>query len=120
MGTTLNEPSRFLEPTYRRAAVVWWAMMWRVLLIGVAIGFVSLPVSGFVLITIRDSTVLLLAVVGGLILAAPVGIYVTHCRNAQGLRGVCRAACSFAKSEGVAGTARGGPSPSSLKTPLRA
>ena len=78
MSITFTPNINFLEPTFRRAAVVWWAFLWRAVLLGfgagVLVGFIEgiiFAIAGVSAVTLRY-----LAVISGAIVGVPVGIYV--------------------------------------------
>ena len=78
MGTAAGAGTRFLEPTFKRTARVWWAWVWRSALFGGAAGVFGslvLGVSG-VLEHISEKAGQYLGLALGVALAVPVGIWV--------------------------------------------
>ncbi len=74
----LSAPNaNFLEPTFGRATMVWWAFMWRALVFGVGAGFVVGFVEGVigVLLKIATANVRMVAQASGLLVAIPISIY---------------------------------------------
>ena len=80
MNATVVSQPLFLEPTFRRAATVWWAFLWRGVLLGFGAGFVVGFVEGFVgaLAGIPSTTIRVLTMASGAIVCIPVGIYVVQ------------------------------------------
>ena len=78
MGTAAGAQAGFLEPTFRRAAIVWWAWMWRSAVFGGAAGlFGSLVINlSGVLNRISEKAGQYLGLGVGIALAVPVGIWV--------------------------------------------
>ncbi len=78
MGTAAGAGAGFLDPTFKRAARIWWAWVWRSALFGVAAGFfgsVVLSLSG-ILEHVSEKTGQYLSAAIGIVLAVPVGIWV--------------------------------------------
>lgn len=78
MGTAAGRAVGFLEPTFKRAARIWWAWVWRSVLFGGAAGLfgsVILSLSG-VLDHISEKAGQYLGMGLGVVLAVPVGIWV--------------------------------------------
>ena len=80
-GNDVSEPTEsggFLQPTFARAARIWWAWVWRSVVFGGAAGLfgsVVLSLSG-VLEHISDKAGQVLGAAMGIALAVPVGIWV--------------------------------------------
>lgn len=73
-----TESRRFLEPTFKRAARIWWAWVWRSIVFGGAAGLFGslvLSISG-ILERISQTAAQVLGAVVGVGLAVPVGIWV--------------------------------------------
>jgi len=70
----------FLEPTFRRAFLIWWALVWRTLLWSAAAGAVAGFVEGFIGAKMGIAPVILrhLSLGSGAIIAIPVGTYVVQ------------------------------------------
>ena len=70
----------FLEPTFGRAARIWWALLWRGILISVGIGIVIGFVEGLggTLMGIPSSKIMLLSVPSGVLIGIPVAIWVVQ------------------------------------------
>jgi hypothetical protein len=68
----------FLEPTFKRAAIVWWAWFWRTLLLSMAATLLIGLAEGVVLSFAGAPSVVLqfLPIVSGAIAGVPVAIYV--------------------------------------------
>jgi len=70
----------FLEPTLERATLIWWALLWR----GVLLGFASGAIVGFIegvigaLVGVPGTAVRYVAIVSGFAVGVPVGIYVVR------------------------------------------
>ena len=78
MGMAAGPGARFLEPTFKRAARIWWAWVWRSVVFGGAAGLfgsVTLNLSG-VLEHISEKAGQYLGAAMGVALAVPVGIWV--------------------------------------------
>lgn len=78
MGTPAGANSSFLEPTFKRAARIWWAWVWRSALFGGAAGLfgsVVLSLSG-ILDRISEKAGQYLGLAVGVALAVPVGVWV--------------------------------------------
>lgn len=72
-----SEPG-FLEPTFKRAARIWWAWVWRSVVFGGAAGLFAsavLSLSG-ILEHISEKAGQVVSMVAGLALAVPIGIWV--------------------------------------------
>lgn len=77
-GTGAGTGVGFLEPTFKRAARIWWAWVWRSLIFGAAAGMfgsVVLSLSG-ILNRVSEKAGQLLSVGLGVALAVPVGVWV--------------------------------------------
>lgn len=78
MGTTAGANTGFLEPTFKRAARVWWAWVWRSAIFGGAAGLFGslvLSLSG-ILERISEKAGQYLGLAVGLALAVPIGVWV--------------------------------------------
>ena len=78
MVTAVNSGVGFLEPTFKRAARIWWAWCWRSLVFGLAAGVFGslvLSISG-VLNHISEKAGQFLGLGLGALVAVPVGIWV--------------------------------------------
>jgi len=78
MGTAAGPGAGFLEPTFKRAAKIWWAWVWRSVAFGGAAGLFGsmvLNLSG-ILEHISERGAQLLGAAIGVALAIPVGIWV--------------------------------------------
>ncbi len=76
--TPETKPVRFLEPTFGRAARVWWAWVWRLIVFGGAAGLFGslvLSISGIPQ-HISQSAAQALGAGIGVVLAIPIGIWV--------------------------------------------
>jgi hypothetical protein len=80
MRETFIPNADFLEPTFKRAAIVWWALLWRALLLGGGAGFLIGFVEGLIgaLAGFSTGTIRPLALISGILLGIPVGIYVVQ------------------------------------------
>jgi hypothetical protein len=78
MSASFAPNSTFLEPTFKRAAVIWWAFFWRAMLLAMAAGFLIGFAEGIVLSAAGASsgTLQFLPMLSGGIVGVPVGIYV--------------------------------------------
>jgi hypothetical protein len=78
MSETLIPSAEFLHPTFKRAAIVWWALFWRGLLLGCATAFVIVFLEGLVgaLAGISNTIVRPVTLVSAALLGIPIGIYV--------------------------------------------
>jgi hypothetical protein len=76
MSEALTPNANYLEPTFKRAAIVWWAFFWRTALIGGLVGFTE----GFIGAMAGKSAATMhsLLVISVAILMVPVGIYVVQ------------------------------------------
>ena len=78
MATAVGNGAGFLEPTFKRAARIWWAWVWRSLVFGGAAGVfasATLSLSG-ILEHISDRAGQFVSMGFGLALAVPIGIWV--------------------------------------------
>jgi hypothetical protein len=78
MDTAAGTGAGFLEPTFKRAARIWWAWVWRSVVFGGAAGMfgsVVLSLSG-ILNRVSENTGKYLGVALGIALAVPVGVWV--------------------------------------------
>jgi hypothetical protein len=78
MDTAAGTGAAFLEPTFKRAAKIWWAWVWRSAVFGVAAGMfgsVVLSLSG-ILSRVSEKAGQYLGVALGIALAVPVGVWV--------------------------------------------
>ena len=78
MATAVGKEAGFLEPTFKRAARIWWAWAWRSLVFGGAAGLfasATLSLSG-ILEHISDRAGQVVSMAFGLALAVPIGIWV--------------------------------------------
>jgi hypothetical protein len=77
MNTLMKPDAQFLAPTFKRAALIWWAWVWRSMLLGLGaslfIGFV-LSISG-VLNTATDAAVRYASLALGVVAGVPMGIW---------------------------------------------
>jgi hypothetical protein len=80
MSTSSTVDANFLEVTFRRAFLIWWAIVWRSLLWGVPAGAAVGFLEGFVgtLAGISPFAIRYVALISGLIVAIPIGIYVVR------------------------------------------
>jgi len=80
MDTPFTPDIKFLEPTFRRAAVVYWALFWRAILIGGGAGFLVGFVGGFVgaMAGVPPTTTRPLILIAAAIVGVPVGIHVVR------------------------------------------
>jgi hypothetical protein len=72
------KPARYLEPTFQRAARIWWSWVWRSIVFGGAAGLFGslvLSISG-ILGRISQTSAQVVGAVIGIGLAVPVGIWV--------------------------------------------
>jgi hypothetical protein len=78
MGTAAGARAGFLEPTFKRAARIWWAWVWRSAVFGGAAGlFGSLVINlSGILNRISEKAGQYLGLAVGIALAVPVGIWV--------------------------------------------
>lgn len=69
--------SVFLEPTFRRAMVVWWAVFWRAGLLCLGAGFVLGFIEGFIGagIGVPSPTIRVVTMFSGALVGIPGGIY---------------------------------------------
>jgi hypothetical protein len=67
----------FLEPTFKRAAIVYWAFLWRVILLATGAGVVAGLIEGFMnaAVGLSATIVRLLPSVVGVLVCVPIGIY---------------------------------------------
>lgn len=78
MATAAGKEAAFLEPTFKRAARIWWAWLWRSVVFGGAAGLFAsavLSLSG-ILEHISERAGQLVSMAAGLVLAVPIGIWV--------------------------------------------
>lgn len=78
MATAAGKDAGFLEPTFQRAARIWWAWAWRSLVFGGAAGLFAsavLSLSG-ILEHISERAGQLVSMAAGLALAVPIGVWV--------------------------------------------
>jgi hypothetical protein len=78
MGTSAGPGAGFLDPTFKRAARIWWAWIWRSVVFGGAAGLFGslvLNLSG-ILEHISERAAQFLGAAIGVALAVPVGIWV--------------------------------------------
>lgn len=78
MATAAGSEAGFLAPTFKRAARVWWAWVWRSILFGGAAGLFAsfvLSLSG-ILEHISEKAGQVVSMLAGLALAIPIGIWV--------------------------------------------
>jgi len=78
MATAGGSEPGFLEPTFKRAARIWWAWVWRSVVFGGAAGLFAsavLSLSG-ILDRISEKAGQAVSMAAGLALAVPVGIWV--------------------------------------------
>jgi len=77
---TLTPDPQFLEPTFKRATILWWALLWRGVLLAGGAGLVVGFVEGFVgsMAGVSSDTIRNLNYISGLIVGIPVGIYVVQ------------------------------------------
>jgi hypothetical protein len=78
MATAAGSEPRSLEPTFKRAARVWWAWVWRSVVFGGAAGLFAsavLSLSG-ILERISEKAGQAVSMGAGLALAVPIGIWV--------------------------------------------
>jgi hypothetical protein len=68
----------FLEPTFKRAAMIWWAWFWRTMLLSMAATLLIGIAEGVVLsvVGVQSGTLQFVPILSGAIAAVPVGIYV--------------------------------------------
>ena len=80
MSTSFTPNINFLEPTFRRVAVVWWALLWRAILLGGGAGFLVGFVEGIIgaIAGVSAVTIGYLTVISGAIVGVPDGIYVVQ------------------------------------------
>jgi hypothetical protein len=76
MNEALTPNANYLEPTFKRAAIVWWAFFWRTALIGGLLGFTEGFVGGIAGKSAATMHSLLLISIA--ILTVPVSIYVVQ------------------------------------------
>jgi len=78
--STSSTPLNFLEPTFRRATVVWWALAWRGILLAFGAGFLVGFIEGFIgaLAGVPATTIRYLTLISGAIVGVPVGVYVVQ------------------------------------------
>jgi hypothetical protein len=77
MNTSVKSGATFLEPTFKRAALIWWAWLWRSVLLGIAgSAFISLVlgISGVLSRTDETSRIVVMAL--AVAISAPLGIWV--------------------------------------------
>jgi hypothetical protein len=80
MAMAAGKEGGFLEPTFKRAARIWWAWAWRSLVFGGAAGLfatATLSLSG-ILEHISDRAGQAVSMGFGLALAVPIGIWVSQ------------------------------------------
>ena len=67
----------FLETTFRRAMVVWWALFWRAALLCLGAGFVVGFIEGFIgaAIGVPSPTIRVVTMFSGALTSIPAGIY---------------------------------------------
>jgi hypothetical protein len=70
----------YLEPTIGRAAAIWWALLWRGILFGAGGGFVAGLIEGSLMGILGFSSGVIrnVALISGLVIGIPVGIYVVQ------------------------------------------
>jgi hypothetical protein len=78
MATAAGSEAGFLEPTFKRAARIWWAWVWRSVVFGGAAGLFAsavLSLSG-ILEHVSEKAGQVVSMAAGLALAVPIGIWV--------------------------------------------
>jgi hypothetical protein len=77
MSEAVSSNANFLEPTLKRAALVYWALLWRAILLQVVAGFLIGSIEGGILTIagIPAFNIRPMALTTGLILIVPVSIY---------------------------------------------
>jgi len=78
MAMAAGKEAGFLEPTFQRAARIWWAWVWRSIVFGGAAGLFAsavLSLSG-ILEHISERAGQFVSMAAGLALAVPIGIWV--------------------------------------------
>lgn len=77
MSDTAASDVRYLEPTFTRAAIVYWAFFWRLILLATGAGFVTGLTEGFInaAVGLSATTVRLLPLIAGILFCGPIGIY---------------------------------------------
>lgn len=80
MSAAFTPSVNLLEPTFKRAAVVWWALLWRAILLGCGAGFLVGFIEGIVgsIAGMSVASIRQLALISGAIVGVPVGIYVVQ------------------------------------------
>jgi hypothetical protein len=76
MDTSVKSGTSFLQPTFKRAALIWWAWLWRSVLLGIGGSvFISLVlgISGVLNSTDATSRVVVMAL--AVAVSAPLGIW---------------------------------------------
>jgi len=77
MSTPVASGASFLQPTFKRAALIWWAWLWRSVLLGIGgslfLSFV-LGISG-VLNRVSDQTARITVMALAVIVSVPLGIW---------------------------------------------
>jgi len=80
MGVESVSDSKFITPTFDHALVIWWALLWRPMLlalpIGVVIGFVVALVGAIA--DVPRSAIGYLTMLAGVVVNIPVGVYVVQ------------------------------------------
>ena len=76
----LGTAELYLEPTFRRALVIWWALLWRSVLLGLPSGVIVGFIEGFVgaLVGVPQTLILMLTSVSGMIVGVLVGLCVVR------------------------------------------
>jgi hypothetical protein len=72
--------TNYLELTFQRAISIWWALMWRGILMGIGSGFVIGFIEGMILGAMGVSLVIIprITAISGAIVGIPVGIFVVQ------------------------------------------
>jgi hypothetical protein len=80
MDASLTATADFFEPTFRRTAVIWWALVWRGVILGLGAGFLFGFIEGIIgaWVGVSPSFIRYFALISGLIVGIPVGIYVVQ------------------------------------------
>ncbi len=80
LGEVFNPNVSFLEPTLKRAAIVWWWFYWRALLLGCLLGGLVGIVEGVIgrTVGISFATKLPLLVISGFVVSSAVQIFVVQ------------------------------------------
>jgi hypothetical protein len=76
MNTSIKSDTIFLQPTFKRAALIWWAWLWRSVLLGIGgSAFISLVLGITGVLNRTDEASRLIVMALAVVVSAPLGIW---------------------------------------------